>query len=177
MKPNLALARLLLFLGNRQDTVLSMTLCSSTGTASLSAKVQGELAMKHLARTVSLLGVLFLLASCVPHNSCSSKDRIELKQGGFSMDEINNHCTSYKISEEFLKTAAQVVQSEFTKKNQTGNQSTTPVSQSSYQQNYQGAGAATCATQYGQCPLMQPGTNGSQCVCYTMYGQIPGVMR
>lgn len=133
--------------------------------------------MRHLGSTISLLVVLFLLASCVPHNSCSSKDRIELKQGGFSTDEINGHCTSYKISEEFLKTAAQVVQSELTKKSQNGNQSVAPVAQNSYQQNYQRANAATCATQYGQCPLMQPGNNGAQCVCYTMYGQIPGVMR
>lgn len=100
-----------------------------------------------------------------------------MKQGGFSTDEINSHCTSYKISEEFVKTAAQVVQYELTKKNQNGNQSVAPVSQNSYQQNYQSAGAATCATQYGQCPLMQLGLTEPKCVCYTMYGQIPGVMR
>jgi len=136
--------------------------------------------MKHLANIIGLLSALCLLASCIPHNTCSSKDRIDMKQGGFSTDEINSHCTSYKISDEFVKTAAQVVQSEFTKKHQNGNQSAPPAALNSYQQsynNYNSASAATCATQMGTCPLMQPGSNGAPCVCYTMYGQVPGVMR
>lgn len=132
--------------------------------------------MKHLASIIGLFGI-FLLSSCVPHNTCSSKDMIEMRQGGFSSDEINTHCMSYKISDEVIKTAAQAVQSELNKKDQNGNQSAASASQNSYQQYYSSAGAATCATQYGQCPLMQPGTNGAPCVCYTMYGQIPGVMR
>jgi hypothetical protein len=37
--------------------------------------------------------------------------------------------------------------------------------------------AVTCETKHGQCPLTQPGTNGSTCTCYSTFGQIPGVMR
>jgi hypothetical protein len=124
--------------------------------------------MKHLANIIGLFGIA-LLSSCVPHNTCSSKDMIELRQGGFSSDDINTHCMSYKISDEFVKTAAQVVQSELSNKYQGGNQFSAPASYS--------AGAATCTTQYGECPMMQPGTNGAPCVCQTTYGQIPGVMR
>ena len=132
--------------------------------------------MKHLASIIGLFGIV-CLSSCVPHNTCSSTDMIGMKQGGFSSDEIKSHCASYKISDEFVKTAAQVIQSELTKNNQDRNQSAAPAAQSSSQQHYNSAGAASCATQYGQCPLMQPGTNGAPCVCYTMYGQISGVMR
>lgn len=131
--------------------------------------------MKHLASIIGLFGIIFLPA-CVPHNTCSSKDMIELRQGGFSSGEINTHCMSYKISDEVVKTAAQAVQSELNKKYQNGNRSSASASQNSYQQHYSSA-AATCATQYGQCPLMQPGTNGAPCVCNAMNGQIPGVMR
>jgi len=132
--------------------------------------------MKHLASITGVLGIL-LLSSCVPHNSCSSKDMIEMRQGGFSSDEINSHCMSYKISEEFVKTAAQVVQSGLDKKYQNGKQASAPASQNTYQSHYSNTGATTCTTQYGQCPLMQLGTHGSPCVCQTMYGEIPGVMR
>jgi hypothetical protein len=94
-----------------------------------------------------------------------SKDRVELKQGGFSTDEINSHCISYKISDEIVKTAAQVVQSKLTKQYQSGNQSAAPASQNSYQQHYNSANAAACVTPYGQ--LMQPWTNGSSmCVLH-----------
>jgi hypothetical protein len=99
-----------------------------------------------------------------------------MKNGGFSMEEINNACTSYKVSEDIVKAAAQVAQSELTKKYQNGNQTT--ASQSPYQQHYSGNGSATtCVTQYVQCPLMQRGTSGAPCECYTMFGQIPGVMQ
>ena len=131
--------------------------------------------MARIASIFILLGVLVLATSCVPHNTCSSKDRVEMKNGGFSMEEINNACTSYKVSEDIVKAAAQVAQTELTKKYQNGNQT---ASQNPYQQNYSGRGSATtCVTQYGQCPLMQPGTSGASCVCYSMFGQIPGVMR
>jgi hypothetical protein len=132
--------------------------------------------MKRIACIIGLFGIV-CLPSCVSHNTCSSTDRIEMRQGGFSSEEIKSHCTSYKISDEFVKTAAQVIQSELTKNNQGGNQPAASAVQNSSQQHYHSASAASCATQYGQCPLMQPGTNGAPCVCYTMYGQIPGVMR
>lgn len=132
--------------------------------------------MKYLISIIGLFGIVFL-SSCVPHNTCSSKDMIEMRQGGFSSDEISSHCTSYKVSDEFIKTAGQVIQSELAKTNQIGNQSAAPVAQNSSQQHYNSASAASCATQYGQCPLMQPGTIGDPCVCSNMYGQIPGVMR
>lgn len=132
--------------------------------------------MKHLVSIIGLFGIV-LLSSCVPHNTCSSRDMIQMRQGGFSSDEINTHCMSYKISEEVVKTAAQAVQSELSKKYQNGNQSSAPVSPNSYQPHYSSAVAATCTTQYIQCPLMQLGTVGAPCVCYTMNGQIPGVMR
>jgi hypothetical protein len=125
--------------------------------------------MTRIATLIILFAVLSFATSCVPHNTCSSKDRIDMKQGGLSMEEINTACTSYKISEEFVNAAAEVAKTELTKKSQNGNQTV--------QQHYSVAGATACVTQYGQCPLMQPGTSGAQCVCYSMLGQIPGVMR
>jgi hypothetical protein len=132
--------------------------------------------MNRLVITIGYLSVLWLLASCAPHNTCSSRDRIDMKEGGLSIEEINSACTSYKLSEDFVKAAAQVAQAELTKRSQNGNQ--TAAYQNPYQQSDSGTGTATtCVTQYGQCPLMQPGASGASCVCRSMFGQIPGVMH
>jgi hypothetical protein len=44
--------------------------------------------MKRLAITIGYLSVLWLLASCAHHNSCSGRDRVAMEQGGFSAEEI-----------------------------------------------------------------------------------------
>jgi hypothetical protein len=35
----------------------------------------------------------------------------------------------------------------------------------------------SCATPYGQCPLMQPGPAGMGCFCPTQVGPVPGTIR
>lgn len=37
--------------------------------------------------------------------------------------------------------------------------------------------ATTCATQWGSCPLSQPGQPGAGCWCPSPYGPIPGVAQ
>lgn len=136
--------------------------------------------MKHLLTALGSFSIPFLFVSCVAHQTCSNKERIEMKESGFSIDEITNVCTSYKIPDEAFKVMEQVLQTELEKNLQDGKRSTPAAAQDSYQppsyRVVQGQ-AATCATQVGVCPLMQPGYSGAPCVCHTLYGQIPGVMR
>jgi hypothetical protein len=136
--------------------------------------------MKHVLTTLVSAGILVLFTGCVAHHTCSSQEMITMKERGFGVDEINNLCTSYKISEEAVQAMSQTLQSELAKTRQGGNQSTPAATPSSWQppsyRVVQGQ-AATCATQAGSCRLMQPSNSGLSCTCYTPYGQIPGVTR
>lgn len=136
--------------------------------------------MKHLLTTLGSVGILVLFTGCVAHHTCSSQEMIAMKEGGFGVDEINNLCTSYKISEETVQAMSQTLQSELARNRQNGSQPTPAAQPSSIQappyRVVQGQGS-TCATQAGSCRLMQPGLTGAPCVCYTPYGQIPGVVR
>ncbi|WHZ16963.1 MAG: hypothetical protein OJF52_003814 [Nitrospira sp.] len=136
--------------------------------------------MKHLLTTLSSVGILVLFTGCVASHTCSSQDMITMKERGFGVDEISNLCTSYKISEEAVQAMSQTLQSQLVKNRQGVSQPTPAAAPDSYQPasywSVRGQGS-TCATQVGQCRLMQPGPNGAPCVCYTPYGQIPGVVR
>lgn len=136
--------------------------------------------MKHLLTILGSVGILVLFTGCVANHTCSSQDMINMKERGFGVDEISNLCTSYKISEEAVQAMSQTLQSELARTRQGGSQPTPAAPPSSYQappyRVVQGQGS-TCATQAGSCRLMQPGPNGAPCVCYTPYGQIPGVVR
>ena len=136
--------------------------------------------MKYLLTTLGSVGILVLFTGCVANHTCSSQDMINMKERGFGVDEINSLCTSYKISEEAVQALSQTLQSQLVKNRQGGSQPTPAAAPSSYQappyRVVQGQGI-TCATQAGSCRLMQPGPNGAPCVCYTPYGQIPGVVR
>jgi len=136
--------------------------------------------MKHLLTTLGSVGILILLTGCVAHHTCSSQDMITMKERGFGTDEINRLCTSYKISEEAVQALSQTVQSQLQKTRQDGSQPTpVPAPDPSQPPSYWSVRSqgSTCATQVGQCRLMQPGPNGVPCVCYTPYGQVPGVVR
>jgi hypothetical protein len=84
---------------------------------------------------------------------------MEMKGSGFSVDEINKTCTGYKIPDEF-KLADQALRNELAKNFKDEKQSTTAAAQ-----------AATCPTQIGVCPLMQPGYSGAPCTCSAGYAQ------
>lgn len=136
--------------------------------------------MKHLLTTLGSIGILVLFTGCVAHHTCSSQEMINMKERGFGVDEINNLCTSYKIQEEAVQAMSQALESELAKTGQGGNQpapAAAPSSWSSPSYRVVQGQATTCATQAGSCRLMQPGLNRAPCVCYTPYGQIPGVVR
>ncbi|MEK6801840.1 MAG: hypothetical protein AABZ34_04135 [Nitrospirota bacterium] len=136
--------------------------------------------MQRLLTALGAFGLLLLFVSGVAHHTCSSKEMIEMKGSGFSVDEINNMCTSYKIQDQAPQAINQALQNEIEKNLQDGKRATPNAAQHSSQpspyQVVQGEGT-TCATQVGLCPLMQPGYRGAPCVCRSRYGQFPGVVR
>ncbi len=119
--------------------------------------------MKRVMVMIACLSMLVLSVSCVAHRTCSSEEMVKMKEGGFSMEDINRTCVSYKLSDEVVQATGQLLQSELARQFPKRGQ---PV-----------AVASTCTTQLGQCPLMQPGASGEPCSCPSWYGQIPGVMR
>ena len=141
--------------------------------------------MKRLMTTIACLSILFLSVSCVAHRTCSSEEMVKMKEGGFSAEDINRTCTSYKVSDEFMQEAGKILRQELDRRYQNGNQPAGDGERTSYQQAVRRAAspvpstsvATTCATQIGACPLMQPGVTGAPCVCNSWYGQFPGVMR
>lgn len=135
--------------------------------------------MKHLLGALGAVSIPFMFAACVAHHTCSSQEMIAMKEGGFSADEVKNNCTSYTIPEELLKIADQAVQAGLAKN--ASDQAPSPVVESNAYQPVSTRGvrrpATACATQAGQCPLMQPGSSGLSCTCYTLFGPLPGVTR
>jgi hypothetical protein len=94
---------------------------------------------------------------------------MDMKDKGFTVEQIDNMCTSYKVHDGTVNAMGQVAQTlaqTLTNKPATGN----------FNSQVQ-AGATTCSTQFGTCPLMKPGTSGAPCVCFSPVGQIPGVMQ
>jgi hypothetical protein len=141
--------------------------------------------MKRLMTTIACLSILFLSVSCVAHRTCSSEEMVKMKDGGFSAEDINRACTSYKISDAVIEATGKIIEGELNRRYQNGNGPAADGDQPSYQPAVPGTAnsvastsvATTCATQRGVCPLMQPGVSGAPCVCYSFYGQFPGVMR
>ena len=126
--------------------------------------------MKRLMTAIACLSLLFLSVSCVAHRTCSSEEMVKMKEGGFSAEDINRTCTSYKVSDEFMQEAGKILRQELDRRYQNVNR---PAGNSVAST----SSATTCATQIGACPLMQPGVAGAPCVCNSWYGQFPGVMR
>jgi hypothetical protein len=147
--------------------------------------------MRPLITTIACLSMLCLSLSCVAHRTCSSEVMVKLIEGGFSVEDIDRACMSYEISDEMIQTAGEIIREELDRRYQNGNQPAADGDRTWYQPavprgaaSPQGAAsvtatsaATTCSTQYGVCPLMQPGVSGAPCVCQSWYGQFPGVMR
>ena len=141
--------------------------------------------MKRLMTTIACLSILFLPVSCVAHRTCSSEEMVKMKAGGFSAEDIDRACMSYKVSDVFMQEAGKLIRKELDRRYQNGNQPPADGDRTSYQQGVPRTAnsvastnvATTCATQRGVCPLMQSGARGAPCACYTLYGQFPGVMR
>lgn len=141
--------------------------------------------MKRVIVTIACLSMLFLSASCVAHRTCNSEEMVKMKEGGFSAEDINRACMSYKVSDGFMQEAGKIIRKELDRRYLNGNQPTGDGDQTSYlpavprTENSVASTsvATTCATQRGVCPLMQPGARGAPCVCYSLYGQFPGVIR
>ena len=136
--------------------------------------------MKRLYTMLGSIGILVLFTGCVAQHTCSSQDMIGMKEKGFGVDEINRLCVTYKIHDEAVQVMSEAVRSELVKTRQGGNQAT-PVAATNSEQarSFRGGPrqAANCATQVGTCRLAQPVDGGLPCVCYTPYGQIPGVTQ
>lgn len=136
--------------------------------------------MKHLYTMLGSIGILVLFTGCVAQHTCSSQDMIGMKEKGFGVDEINRLCVTYKIHDEAVQVMSEAVRSELVKTRQAGNQAT-PVAATNSEQTLSFRGVprrtATCVTQVGTCRLAQPVDGGLPCVCYTPYGQIPGVTQ
>lgn len=136
--------------------------------------------MRRLYTMLGSIGILMLFSGCVAQHTCSSQDMIGMKEKGFGVDEINSLCVTYKIHDEAVQVMSEAVRSELAKSRQGGNQAT-PVAAANTEQvrSFWGVPkrAATCATQAGICRLAQPVDGGLPCVCYTPYGQIPGMTQ
>lgn len=133
-----------------------------------------RLTMKCLMTTLTCLSILFLSVSCVAHRTCSGEEMVKMKDGGFSVEDINRTCTSYKISDKFMEEAGGIIRQELDRRYPNGHQPAVPRTANSVAST---SVATTCATQGGVCPLIQPGVTGAPCVCNSWYGQFPGVMR
>ncbi len=136
--------------------------------------------MKCLYTMLGSICILVLFSGCVAQHTCSSQDMIGMKEKGFGVDEINRLCVTYKIHDEAIQVMSEAVRSELAKSHQGGSQAT-PVAAANTEQarSFRGGPrqAATCMTQVGTCRLAQPVDGGLPCVCYTPYGQIPGVTQ
>ncbi len=134
--------------------------------------------MKHLLRAFRAFSIPLLFVACA-HQTCNSQEMIAMKESGFSTDEVKNACTSYKVPDGLLKIADQALQAGLAKNVPV--QASPPVVDSNAYQAVSSRGvrdrATTCATQAGQCPLIQPGSSGMSCTCYTLFGPLPGVTR
>lgn len=138
--------------------------------------------MKRLMTTIACLSILFVSASCVTYRTCSSEEMVKMKEGGFSVEDINRACTSSKISDEVIDATRTIIQGELDRRHQNGNRPAADGDQTSYRPAPLTSVAATsvattCVTQRGVCPLIQPGVRGAPCVCHSWYGQFPGDMR
>ncbi len=124
--------------------------------------------MKNSLTTIGCICLLLVPVACA-HHTCSGKEMVDMKDKGFTVDQIDNMCTSYKVPDETVNAMSQMAQT------LTQTLTKTPVAQNSNSRAQ--TGATTCSTQYGSCPLMQPGSSGAPCACFTPNGAIPGVMR
>ncbi|MEK9139435.1 MAG: hypothetical protein AAB308_00145 [Nitrospirota bacterium] len=125
--------------------------------------------------TATFLG---LTTGCVEmQRTCSSQEMIAMKEKGFTVDDIDNMCTAYKVKEESIKAVADVMKVMATNPKDRSKQDGSGEQQSSVQGGEALSSAAYCTTQYGSCPLGTRVPAGLECQCRTPYGSIPGVTQ
>jgi hypothetical protein len=107
---------------------------------------------------IALAGLLLssVDAASPAADTCTSQERNQLKRDGWSIAEIREYCRGSDDAEDTPRQAPQG-SSRFPRP---------------------GSGMATiCVTQWGACPMAVPILSGSQCVCYTYNGPVPGLAR
>jgi hypothetical protein len=121
--------------------------------------------------------------------TCSSQEMITMKEKGFSVDDINNMCTSYKVKEESIQAVADVMKAMATnprdraKQDGSGEDNSSPrggqtiSNPASFGSAFTRNSAASCTTQFGSCPLGTSAPAGLACQCQTPFGAIPGVTQ
>lgn len=139
--------------------------------------------MKHSYMAMVAAGFFISTTGCVEmQRTCSSQEMITMREKGFSVDDIDNMCTAYKVKEESVKAVADVMKAIATNPRDRSN---LDASGGGNQRSHGGAftsafsnnGAAYCGTQYGSCPLGTSASVGLPCQCHTFYGPIPGITQ
>jgi len=129
---------------------------------------------------LSSIGILVLLSGCVAQHTCSSQEMIGMKEKGFSVDQINNLCTTYKFQEEAVQAVSKVFEKDPAKSPQQEAQATPVAAPNGVHTRSVGrwsAPAMSCATQAGACRLTQPADRGLACTCPTIFGHVAGVTQ
>jgi hypothetical protein len=121
--------------------------------------------------------------------TCNTQEMIAMKEKGFSVDDINNMCTSYKVKEESIQAVADVMKTIATnprgraKQDGFGEDDSSPrggqtmTNPASFGSALARNSAASCTTLFGSCPLGTPAPAGLACHCQTSFGAIPGVTQ
>ncbi len=131
--------------------------------------------MRHARMVMATTIFLGITTGCVEmQRTCSSQEMIAMKEKGFSVVEIDNMCTSYKVKEESIQAVADVVKAmaanakDKSKPAGSGNANAAAFSNNT---------AAYCTTQFGSCQLGTRASVGLACQCQTPFGAIPGVTQ
>ncbi|MDF0673965.1 MAG: hypothetical protein P0120_06440 [Nitrospira sp.] len=144
--------------------------------------------MRFIPNVMFAMGMLTLMSGCVErHRTCNSQEMIAMKEKGFSVDDIDNMCTTFKVRDESIKAVADVIKvvapiaADPFKQNRSGEaNSSTGGGQTNLPFNvpaFSSRNATFCATQYGSCPLETRVPTGLPCGCRTPFGAMPGVTQ
>lgn len=144
--------------------------------------------MRFIPNVMFAMGLLTLMAGCMEmHRTCNSQEMIAMKEKGFSVDDIDNMCTTFKVKEESIKAFTDVIKvvapiaAGRSMHNPSGEaNSSTGEGQTNHPFNvpaFSSRNATFCSTQYGSCPLETRMPTGLPCGCRTPFGAIPGVTQ
>ena len=144
--------------------------------------------MRIIPNLMFSMGLLTLMTGCVEmHRTCNSQEMIAMKEKGFSVDDIDNMCTTFKVKEESIKAVADVIKvvapiaANRSMQNPSGEaNSSTGEGKTNLPFNvpaFSSRNATFCATQYGSCPLETRMPSGLPCGCRMPFGAIPGVTQ
>lgn len=144
--------------------------------------------MRSMLNLLFSLGLLTFMTGCVEmQRTCNSQEMIAMKEMGFSVDDIDNMCTTFKVKEESIKAVTDVIKvvapiaanrpmqapSGETNSSTREGQANLPFNVPAFSSR----NATFCATQYGNCPLDTRMPTGLPCGCRTPFGVVPGVTQ